>query len=396
MDDNISRLARAGQDWVVALRRHFHMWPELGGEERQTQQRIMEELRALGLEPRKAAATGVLADISGTRPGRLVALRADIDALPIEDEIEQPYRSRQPGRCHACGHDAHAAMLLGTARVLSGLRQELTGGVRLIFQPSEEKFPGGAQAMIADGALAGVSSIIGAHVWQDVPAGRIGITHGRLMAEPDAFTITVQGKGGHGSMPHQTIDPIFVGSHIVVALKSVIGCSVDPLEPAALSLGMFKAGDVYNVIPDKAVLLGTVRTFDATVRDSMFRRIDEICAGICASFGAGYTLEPVFGYPALINHPPVSALLADVAVEVLGDSGLHDFQPVMGGEDFSYYLQHTPGAFFFLGVGNAEKGILYPQHHPRFDIDESVLLPGVEILTRAALRLAREPLISGS
>jgi amidohydrolase len=363
------------------------MWPELGGEEFETQRKIIEELRSLGLDPHKAAGTGVVADLRGALPGKLVALRADIDALPIQDEIDQPYRSQHSGRCHACGHDAHAAMLLGTAKVLSQLRQELAGTVRFIFQPSEEKFPGGAQAMIADGALKGVASIIGTHVWQDVPAGQIGITHGRLMAEPDAFTITIQGKGGHGSMPHQTVDPIFVGSQIVVALKSVIGCNMDPLEPVVLSLGMFKAGEVYNVIPDKATLLGTVRTFDETVRGKVFKRIDEICTGICSASGATYTLEPAFGYPALVNNPEVSKLLADVGAEVLGDSGVKDFQPVMGGEDFSYYLQDTPGAFFFLGIGNVENGVVYPQHHPKFDIDETALVFGVEIMAKATLRM---------
>ncbi|MDF2501908.1 MAG: N-acetyldiaminopimelate deacetylase [Anaerosporomusa subterranea] len=387
MSDKISQLAKAGQDWVISLRRHFHMWPELGGEEFETQRKIIEELRSLGLEPHKAAGTGVVADLRGALPGKLVALRADIDALPIQDEIDQPYRSQHSGRCHACGHDAHAAMLLGTAKVLSQLRQELAGTVRFIFQPSEEKFPGGAQAMIADGALKGVASIIGTHVWQDVPAGQIGITHGRLMAEPDAFTITIQGKGGHGSMPHQTVDPIFVGSQIVVALKSVIGCNMDPLEPVVLSLGMFKAGEVYNVIPDKATLLGTVRTFDETVRGKVFKRIDEICTGICSASGATYTLEPAFGYPALVNNPEVSKLLADVGAEVLGDSGVKDFQPVMGGEDFSYYLQDTPGAFFFLGIGNVENGVVYPQHHPKFDIDETALVFGVEIMAKATLRM---------
>ncbi|MDU4960130.1 MAG: amidohydrolase [Sporomusaceae bacterium] len=390
MDDKISRLARSGQEWVVSLRRHFHMRPELGGEERETQAKIIAELMALGLTPRKAGGTGVLVDIAGNRPGKLTAIRADIDALPIQDELEQPYRSQHPGRCHACGHDAHTAMLLGAARVLAALRPEMAGSVRLIFQPSEEQFPGGAQAMIADGALTGVYAVIGAHVWQSVEAGRIGITHGRLMAEPDAFTISIRGQGGHGSMPHQTIDPIYVGSQIVVALKAIVGCNIDPLEPVALSLGMFKSGDIFNVIPDKAVLSGTVRTFDTAVRDRIFSRIDSVCSGVCAASGASYTLEPQYGYPALINQRAVSELIAAVAVDVLGDGALAPFQPVLGGEDFSYYLQSAPGAFFFLGSGNAAKGIIYPQHHPRFDIDESVLLPGVEILTRAALRLAKQ------
>lgn len=383
----IQQLVEENREWVVALRRHFRMRPELGGEEFETQQKIMEELRLIGLLPRPAGGTGVIADLKGAKPGKRVAIRADIDALPLQDEIDKPYRSENPGKCHACGHDGHTAMLLGAAKVLTAIKDELAGSVRFLFQPSEERFPGGAQALIRDGAMEDVDAVIGAHLWQDVPVGTLGVTHGRMMAAPDQFTITIQGRGGHGSMPHQTIDPLFVGAQIVVALKTVNGCSMDPLEPAVLSLGSFKAGEVFNVIPDTAIIQGTVRTFGESVRQHIFGRIDAIAKGICAASGATYTLDPVFGYPPVINDPAISRVIAQAGAEVLGEDRVIEIKPVLGGEDFSHYQLKAPGAFVFIGIGNPEKGIIYPHHHPKFDMDETALAHGVAIMVRSALKL---------
>ncbi|MDF2876495.1 MAG: N-acetyldiaminopimelate deacetylase, partial [Sporomusa sp.] len=355
----------------------------------ETQKKIISELRSMGLEPRQAAGTGVIAEITGSRPGKMVAIRADIDGLPIQDEIDQPYRSQNAGVCHACGHDGHTAMLLGLAKVFRGMQAELTGNIRLLFQPSEECFPGGALAMIADGALDGVDTVIGAHLWQPLEVGTMGITYGPMMASPDEFTITIQGCGGHGSMPQQTIDPIYVGAQIVLALKTITGNQVSANELAVLSLGVFKAGEVFNIIPDSAVLQGSVRTFSQRVRDTIFACIEQLCSGICAASGATYTLDNRNGFPPVINNPQIAGVVAAAGNAVLGESRVIEISPAMGAEDFSWYQQQVPGCFMFIGIGNKEKGVSYPHHHPKFDMDEQALSYGVEVMAEAALRLLK-------
>ncbi len=387
MELKIHELVTANRDYVVALRRHFRTFPEIGGQEYATQRTIIAELTAMGLKPRPIARTGVIAQIDGGKPGKTVAIRADIDALPIQDEIDQPYCSQNAGVCHACGHDGHTAMLLGIAKIFSAVRTELTGSIRLLFQPSEEQFPGGALDMIADGALAGVDAIIGAHLWQPLAAGTMGTTFGPMMAAPDQFKITVQGRGGHGSMPHQTIDPLYVGAQMVLALKTVTGNNVNANELAVLSLGMFKAGEVFNIIPDTAVLEGTVRTFDPGTRDLIFSHIDRICSGISAAAGATYELETCFGHPPVINNADMAKIIMQSGEAVLGKDAVIELSPVMVGEDFSYYQQQIPGCFLFIGIGGQEKSRSYPHHHPKFDMDEAALGYGAEIMAQAALRL---------
>lgn len=383
--EHIKALAAQNKDYIIALRRHFRMYPEIGGEEFETQRKIVAELEALGLEPQIVAGTGVVAEIKGKTPGKTIALRCDIDALPIDDEIESAYRSQNQGVCHACGHDAHMAMALGAAKVLSS--HELPGNVKLIFQPSEERFPGGAEAMVKAGVMDGVDAVIGAHVWQPFQAGTIGVSFGRTTASPDEFTLTIQGKGGHGSMPQQAIDPIFVGAQIAVALKAIVGNSVNPLEQAVVSLGAFKAGEVFNIIPDTAVLKGTVRTFENNVRMHVFDRIEQIASGICKAYGASFTLEKLLGYPPVINDPGVARLAFAATREVLGENGAFEMEPVMVGEDFSYFAQQAPGAFLFIGIGNPAKGVIYPHHHPKFDMDEDALVPGTEVMVRTICKL---------
>lgn len=387
MSTEIKALVAKHYEEVVALRRYFHTYPEVSGQEFNTQQKIMEELAVLGLASHVAAKTGVVADIIGALPGKTVAVRADIDALPLQDECEQPYRSQNHGVCHACGHDGHIAMLLGVAKVLCAVRERLAGTIRLLFQPSEETFDGGASDLIAEGELDGVETIIGAHLWQSYPVGTIGISYGRMMASPDEFTITIQGHGGHASMPHQTIDPIVVGAEIILALNTIISRNIDPIEPALLSVGCFKAGDVYNIIPDTAVMKGTVRSFEEQVRQQIFANIERKVDGICAAAGASYSIDKQFGYSPVINDPSVTAVIAEAACEAQGPGNVLEIKPVMGGEDFSYYQQKIPGAFLFVGSGNSDKGIIYPNHHPKFDIDEQALGYGVEVLVRTALKL---------
>ncbi|HWR39086.1 MAG TPA: amidohydrolase [Patescibacteria group bacterium] len=387
MEEKLIQLAKETGEYAIMLRRYFRMHPELGGEEVATQQKIMEELTNLGIPCRKAGGTGVLADISGGKPGRTVALRADIDALPLTDEIDKPYKSTISGRCHACGHDGHMAMLLGLAKIFQELKGELPGTIRLIFQPSEEKFPGGAELMIEAGALDGVDNILGAHLWQPVNSGDIGFTYGPMMAEPDEFKITVQGRGGHGSMPYQAVDPIYVGAQLVTLMKNIVANDLPAKEQAVLSFGSFQAGEVFNIIPDTSVLIGTVRSFSVPVRDKIFARMKTICDGVCTANGADYVMDIHYGFPPLINDPAVAAVVADSGRQALGAEYTKEIDPVMGAEDYSWYLQRIPGAFVFVGIGNEATGLVYPHHHPKFDIDESALSRGMAVLGLAASKL---------
>ncbi|GBG57098.1 N-acyl-L-amino acid amidohydrolase [Sporomusaceae bacterium FL31] len=384
---DISELVKKHTASVIELRRYFHTYPELSGQEYNTQKKVLSELEALGLRPRPAANTGVIADIVGALPGKTIAIRADMDALKLQDECEQPYQSINNGVSHACGHDGHMAMLLGSAKVLNEMRGNLAGSVRLLFQPCEEEVPGGAAPLIQEGALTGVDAIISTHLWQTLAAGTVGISHDRLMAAPDEFTITVKGRGGHGSMPHQTIDPILIGAQIVLALNTIISRRVDPLENAVVSVGLFKAGEVFNVIPETAVIKGTVRSFENSLRLQIFDQIEAIAQGISQAGGAQCIIEKKFGFPPVVNHPQIVDVVVEAAREVLEPEQIIAIKPVMAGEDFSCYLQKIPGMMLFVGSGNSEKGIVYPQHHPKFDIDEDSLALGVEIMTRAALRL---------
>lgn len=385
---NIRASIEKHSDSVVALRRHFHTYPEISTQEFDTQEKIITELLALGLTPRKVAGTGVIADLQGTLPGKTIALRADIDALELQDECGTTYQSQRPGVCHACGHDGHTAMLIGVAKTLVELKDTLPGTIRFLFQPSEEALPGGAVLMVQEGVLNGVDAIIGVHLWQSLAVGTSGISYDRMMASPDSFTITIKGKGGHGSMPHQTIDALLVGAQLVVALNTIVSRNIDPLEQAVLSIGVFKSGDTFNIIPDTATLVGTVRSFTNEIRTTIFERIEQVTSGICQAAGATFHLEKNLGFSPVINNPEIAKVFTLASIETLGKENSLLISPVMGGEDFSLYLEKIPGAFLFVGVGNAEKGIIYPQHHPKFDMDERALAYGTEIMVRAAFKLA--------
>ncbi len=375
---------------IIELRRYLHRFPELSAQEFNTQKRILQELTDLGLACRPIAGTGVIAEMQGGKPGKTIAIRADMDALALVDECGTDYQSQTYGVCHACGHDGHIAMLVGVAKVMVEMKEELEGNIRFLFQPSEENFPGGAKAMIAEGALQGVDAIIGAHLWQPVKAGTIGITAGRLMASPDEFTITIKGRGGHCSMPHQTVDALLIGAQLTVALQTIVSRNIDPLEQAVVSLGYFKSGETFNIIPDTAVLRGTVRSFEPTIRNLIFERIEQITKGICEANGATYEIDKMLGFPPIINYAEYSKVIGEAGAIVLGQENVLTINPVMAGEDFSHYLEKVPGAFFFVGVGNPEKGIVYPQHHPMYDIDEDALGYGVEIMANAAIMLAKK------
>lgn len=385
--DKIKQLVQKEKDYVITMRRHFRMHPEVGDHELETQKRIMEELKAMGLEPKKCAGTGVVAELKGARPGKTVGIRADIDALPLSDEIDKEYKSKTVGACHACGHDGHMAMLLTEARILCGLKDEMQGNIRFLFQPSEEKFPGGARAMIADGAIDGVDYMLGTHVWQPLKAGLVGVSYNRVMAAPDQFDITIQGKGGHGSMPQDSICALSTAAQIVCTMNTIVGRNINPLEPAVVSFGMIQAGKVFNITPDTATIIGTVRSFDQNIRTRVWERIDQVCDGVCQAMGATYKIEKIFGYPPVINNPEVAAVVAEAGREAVGADRVVEIGPSMGGEDYSYYLEKVPGMFLYLGIGNPEKDASFPHHHPKFDMDEDALIGGVETMVRAAIKL---------
>ncbi len=388
MQTKIAALAAENHPAVVALRRHFRAHPELGGREFATQAKIAATLTALGLEPVLAGGTGVIADIQGAAGGKTVALRADIDALPLRDECGQPYASTVDGVAHACGHDGHTAALLGTAMVLAALRDEYSGTVRLIFQPSEEVLPGGSLAMIADGALAGVDCILGAHLWPTAPLGKMLTARGRMMASANAFRIAVHGKGGHGSMPHRAVNPILVGTEIVAALSAIVGSATDPAETVVLSVGSFQSGEAENIIPDKAAIKGTLRCFDGQLRYEILDRIEKLCRHIGQAHGAEVAVEKVIGYPPLVNDPAVAERVLAAGAEVLGADGVEETPPVLASEDFAHYLAKVPGAFMFIGAAPAGPTV-HPLHHPKFDFDEQALAHAVRIMAGAALRLLR-------
>lgn len=363
---------------LVKFRRDLHMYPELSFHEVETPKKVADFLTNLGLEVKTGVGgSGVVGLLRGGKPGKTVALRADFDALPIQDEKEVDYKSRVPGVMHACGHDIHTAGLLGVAQVLSEVRDQLEGNVVFIHQFAEELAPGGAKPMIEDGCLDGVDVIYGAHVWSSEPIGTVGFVAGYAMAASDAFEIEIYGKGGHGASPHLTVDSLVVGSQLVLNLQQIVSRRVDPLKPAVVTVGSFASGQAFNVIPNTAKLVGTVRTFDEDVREMIEEAIGQIAKSTCE--GAGATAKYLYkrGYPAVCNDPEETRRVEQLAQIMLGDEKVKRMAPIMGGEDFAYYLQEVPGTFFFVGGGNPQIGATYPHHHPKFDVDErSMLITG--------------------
>jgi amidohydrolase len=367
---------------LVEWRRDFHRHPEVEFEERRTSKVVREFLEGLGLPVRSVAGTGLIAVLEGQPGGRTVALRADMDALPLTEEGDKEYISQNPGAAHSCGHDGHMSILMGTAKILSGLKTTFKGRIIFLFQPAEEKPPGGAKPMVEAGALDGVDAVFGLHLWQNLPTGCLGIVKGPMMANSDSFTIVVKGKGGHGSMPQATVDPILAASQLVVNVQSIVSRNVDPLKPCVVSFGMVKGGTAFNIIPGEVTLSGTVRSFHPEVQQVAERRLGEIAEATCRAFGAACSYEYEKGYPAVVNHPDMADLVLEVTRRTLGEEKIRPFDPIMGGEDFAYYLQKVPGAFFFLGAGDGQQ---FPHHHPAFDIDEGALPQGVLLLTAIAL-----------
>jgi amidohydrolase len=310
-----------------------------------------------------------------------------MDALPIQEENDFEFASQNRGAMHACGHDGHTAMLLGTARILSRMRDRINGEVRFLFQHAEELYPGGAEDMVEAGAMDGVDAVIGAHLWAKLPVGKIGVTYGPMMAAPDTFEITIKGRGGHAAMPHQAVDSIAVGAQVVTNLQHVVSRDTDPVDNVVLSVTRFSGGTTHNVIPGTVEMEGTVRTLDPGVRERVPEIMERVVKGVTGAHGASYEFDYRYGYRPVVNDEEVTGVIEETVREIFGEESLEIMRPNMGGEDFSALQQAAPGTFFLVGAGNEEKGIVHPHHHPRFTIDEDALANGVKMFLGATFRL---------
>jgi amidohydrolase len=390
MLDKIKALSKEHAADAVATRRYLHMNPELSFNEYKTARFVADQLKNLGLEPQEGVAdTGVVALIRGRNPeSRVVALRADMDALPIQEANEVPYKSQNPGVMHACGHDVHTSSLLGTARILTQLREDFEGTVKLVFQPAEEKAPGGASLMIKEGVLENPrpAGMLGQHVATNVPVGKIGFREGMYMASTDELYLTVKGKGGHGAMPDQLIDPVLIASHIIVALQQIISRNRKPANPSVLSFGRFIADGVTNVIPNEVKIQGTWRCMDEEWRADGLSRMIKMAEGIADAMGGSCEFEVVKGYPFLKNHPELTRRTKAAAIEYMGAENVVDLDLWMAGEDFAFYSQVVDSCFYRLGTRNEARGIVSGVHTPTFDIDESALEIGPGLMSWLAIQ----------
>jgi len=387
--DKVKKLAKEYASEVVDIRRHIHANPELSYQEYNTAKYVAKQLRNIGIEPKEGVAeTGLTAVIEGRNPSKkVIALRADMDALPIIEANDVPYRSKNEGVMHACGHDAHTASLLGTCKILHQLKDEFEGTVKLIFQPGEEKNPGGASLMIKDGALKNPdpSSILGQHVMPLIPVGKIGFRSGMYMASCDEIYLTVKGKGGHGAIPELTVDPVLITAHILVALQQIISRNANPKTPTVLSFGKVIANGATNIIPDEVKVDGTFRAMDEEWRADAHKKITKMVQGIAEGMGGSCDVFISKGYPYLENDPIITGAARKAATDYVGEKNIVELPLWMGAEDFSYYTQEIPACFYRLGTRNEEKGITSYVHTPTFNIDESALEIGSGLMAWLAI-----------
>jgi amidohydrolase len=386
MTIDIHRDALALEEELVARRRDFHRHPELAFREERTARVVAEELTQLGIEVRTGVGrTGVVGLLEGERDGPTVLIRADMDALPIQEANQTDYVSENAGVMHACGHDGHTAIGLAVAKLLAARRKEMTGRVKFVFQPAEE-IGEGATAMIADGVLQDPRPDVslGLHLWNLMPVGRVGVREGPFMAAADEWRCVITGQGGHGALPHQTRDPIVAAAQVVSALQGIVAREMDPLDTAVVTVGKIQGGDAFNVIPDAVELEGTLRTFLPETRTMVTERVRQICEGVAGALNckAGFELGSMV--PAVVNDGQVAAHVRQAAVRVVGEEGTLSAQRVMVSEDMAYLMDDIPGCFFFVGSQNGARGLDYPHHNPRFDIDEGALPIGVAVLAGAA------------
>jgi amidohydrolase len=386
--ERIKKLAEENAHEVVDMRRHLHAHPELSYQEVETAAFIIRKLKELGLEPVSMANTGVVAEIKGKNPTfKTIALRADIDALPIQEANAVDYKSTNSGVMHACGHDAHTSSLLGTARILNEIKERFDGTIRLIFQPGEEKNPGGASLLIKEGVLKNPvpASIIGQHVFPLLPVGKVGFRAGKYMASSDEIYIRVIGKGGHGATPELAIDPVVIASHIIIALQQIVSRNASPKKPSVLSFGKFVANGATNIIPDDVHLAGTFRTLDEGWRQEALKKIRTMAATIAESMGGKCEITLSSGYPCLENNPELTQRIRQAAEQYVGKENIVELDVTMGSEDFAYYSQVIPASFYRLGTRNEIKGITSYVHTPTFDIDEEALVIGPGLMAWMAV-----------
>ena len=375
---NIKKLIQQNIDEMVAFRRDLHRHPELPWEEFRTTDRIAQELDKIGIAYRRTEPTGIIAEIQGGKPGKRILLRADIDALPVQELSENiDYKSTIDGKMHACGHDTHASMLLTAAKALYEIRDQLKGNVRLVFQPAEEVAQG-AKGMIKQGVLDGVDSAFGMHIWSQMPVGKISCVVGSSFASADLLTVRFKGRGGHGSMPHDTVDAVMVASAFVMNVQSIVSREVSPLDPAVVTIGRMDVGTRFNVIAENAVLDGTVRCFNVAVRDKIESAIRRYANQVAAMYRATAEVEYIYGTLPVINDKESALLAQKVIVESFGEEALYFEASTTGGEDFSYYTENIPGAFALVGSGNPDKDTQWPHHHGCFNVDEDGMALGAE------------------
>ncbi|CAM4119602.1 M20 family metallopeptidase [Bacillus sp. GX] len=378
------------EDNIMKWRRYFHKHPELSFHEKETSQFIYDTLCSFSsFEVTRPTKYSVLAIKRGTEQGKVVAIRADIDALPIQEETKKSYTSINKGVMHACGHDAHTAILLSTAEGLSNIKEDFAGEIRLFFQHAEEEYPGGGQEMVEAGVMDGVDYVIGLHVMSGLESGKIGIAYGPMMAAPDVFTVEIQGKGGHAARPEETIDPIAIGAQIITNLQHIVSRNTSAFMQRVVSVTQFHGGMADNIIPSTATLMGTVRSFNQALRVEAEEKIEKIVKGITEAHGGEYTYSYRYGYDPVINDEYITKVVEESALHLFGNERVVKLEPSMGGEDFSAYLRKAPGCFIKLGTGNKKIDTCYPHHHPKFDVDESALIYGVELFLETAIRLLK-------
>lgn len=372
---------------IIDLRREFHRFPELGFEEKRTSAIVAEKLSQLGLEVKTAiGVTGVVGLLKGARPGKTLLMRADMDALPVQEENTVEYCSQIPGKMHACGHDGHTAMLLSAAKVLSKYRDKLCGTLKFVFQPAEETIQG-APRMIDDGVLEEpkVDAAVGLHLWNVFPLGMVGIAPGVQMAAADKFEILVKGKGGHGAVPHLAVDPVPIACQIVSALQTIVSREINSMNSVVVTVGIISGGTAFNVIPNEVKLVGTVRTLDELIRQAVPGIMERIIKGVTSALRGEYSFQYIPGCPALRNDEQMTAMMRNLTEKIVGQQNVVTVPPIMGSEDMAFFLDKVPGCFIWLGSANVEKGLNQPHHNSKFDFDEEALPIGVEILKESAL-----------
>ena len=390
INHKLGELVKSNNDEMIAFRRDLHQHPELPLEEVRTTQRIAEALDKIGINYRLTTPTGIIAEIKGSKPGKTVLLRADIDALPVvELNNNIDYKSTIDGKMHACGHDSHAAMLLTAAKALYQIRDELEGNVRFVFQPAEE-LAKGAKLMIKQGVMENVDNVFGLHIWSQTPINKISCNVGATFAAADLLKITFKGQGGHGSMPQDTIDAAIIASAFVMNVQSIVSREVDPLEPAVVTIGKMDVGTRFNVIAENAVLEGTVRTFNIATRNKIEAAIKRYADQIAATYRGTAEVEYNYGTLPVINEANSAQLAQSVISEAFGESALYVERPTTGAEDFCYYLENAPGAYALLGCGNPDKDTQWAHHHGCFNIDEDAMVKGAELLAQYAWRYLQQ------